>query len=131
MEIRDGLRYTHDHEWIRLEGDAGGTGVIGISDYAQDELGDVVYVALPAVGARLLAGERFGEIESVKTVSELFAPASGEVTAVNEALEERPELVNESPYDEGWLVRISLSEPAQLGALLDAEAYRAELPLAD
>lgn len=128
MEIRDGLRYTHEHEWIRLEGDEG---VIGISDYAQDELGDVVYVALPALGARLVAGERFGEIESVKTVSELFAPATGEVTAVNDALEEHPELVNESPYGDGWLVRIALRDPAQLEALLDAEAYRAEFPLAE
>lgn len=128
MEIRDGLRYTNDHEWIRLERDEG---VIGISDYAQDELGDVVYVALPAVGARLIAGERFGEIESVKTVSELFAPATGEVTAVNEGLEEHPELVNESPYDDGWLVRIALADAAQVDMLLDAEAYRAELPRAE
>ncbi|MEZ4554235.1 MAG: glycine cleavage system protein GcvH [Dehalococcoidia bacterium] len=127
MEIRDSLRYTHEHEWIRLEGDEG---VIGISDYAQDELGDVVYVALPALGTRLVAGQRFGEIESVKTVSELFAPATGEVTAVNEAIEEHPELVNESPYDDGWLVRIVLTDPTQLEELLDAEAYGAELPAA-
>ncbi len=128
MEIRDGLRYTHEHEWIRLEADEG---VIGISDYAQDELGDVVYVALPALGTKLVAGERFGEIESVKTVSELFAPATGEVTAVNEALEEHPELVNASPYDDGWLVTIALSDVAQVDALLDAAAYRTQLPLAD
>ncbi|MGE0226998.1 MAG: glycine cleavage system protein GcvH [Dehalococcoidia bacterium] len=127
MEIRDGLRYTREHEWIRLDGDEG---VIGISDYAQDELGDVVYVALPALGTRLVAGQRFGEIESVKTVSELFAPATGEVTAVNEALEEHPELVNESPYDDGWLVRIVLTDLTQLEELLDAEAYGAELPAA-
>jgi len=127
MEIRDDLRYTHEHEWIRLDGDEG---IIGISDYAQDELGDVVYVALPNLGTRLVAGQRFGEIESVKTVSELFAPATGEVTAVNEALEEHPELVNESPYDDGWLVRIVLTDPTQLEELLDAEAYRAELPAA-
>lgn len=127
MEVRDGLRYTHEHEWIRLEGDEG---VIGISDYAQEELGDVVYVALPNLGTRLVAGQRFGEIESVKTVSELFAPATGEVTAVNEALEEHPELVNESPFEDGWLVRIVLTDPTELESLLDAEGYRAELPAA-
>jgi glycine cleavage system H protein len=128
MEIREGLRYTHEHEWIRLDGDEG---VIGISDYAQDELGDVVYVDLPALGTLLTAGERFGEIESVKTVSELFAPATGEVTAVNEALADQPELVNESPYDDGWMVRIVLTDPTQLESLLDVDAYRAELPATD
>jgi glycine cleavage system H protein len=128
MEIREGLRYTHEHEWIRRDGDEG---VIGISDYAQDELGDVVYVDLPALGTLLTAGERFGEIESVKTVSELFAPATGEVTAVNEALADQPELVNESPYDDGWMVRIVLTDPTQLESLLDVDAYRAELPATD
>jgi glycine cleavage system H protein len=128
MEIRDGLRYTHEHEWIRVDGDEG---VIGISDYAQDELGDVVYVDLPALGTLLTRGERFGEIESVKTVSELFAPATGEVTAVNEALADQPELVNQSPYDDGWMVRIVLADPTQLETLLDADAYRAELPATD
>jgi glycine cleavage system H protein len=128
MEIRNGLRYTHEHEWIRLDGDEA---VIGISDYAQDELGDVVYVDLPALGTLLTLGERFGEIESVKTVSELFAPATGEVTAVNEALADQPELVNQSPYDDGWMLRIVLTDPTQLEALLDADAYRAELPVTD
>jgi glycine cleavage system H protein len=128
MEIREGLRYTHDHEWIRLEGDEG---VIGISDYAQDELGDVVYVDLPGLGTVLTAGEHFGEIESVKTVSELFAPATGEVVAVNEALADQPELVNQSPYDDGWMVRIVLTDPTQLETLLDADGYRAELPVTD
>ena len=127
MEIRDGLRYTRDHEWIRLEGNEG---VIGITDYAQDELGDVVYVDLPALGTLITAGERFGEIESVKTVSELFAPVTGEVTAVNEALAGQPELVNQAPYDGGWMVRVALTDPTQLEALLDADAYRAELPAA-
>jgi glycine cleavage system H protein len=125
MEVRDGLRYTREHEWIRVEGDEG---VIGISAFAQDELGDVVYVDLPAVGTEVSLGGRFGEIESVKTVSELFAPASGTVTAINEALADQPELVNTAPYDEGWMVRIALTDPAQLDALLDADAYRAELP---
>jgi glycine cleavage system H protein len=125
MEIRDGLRYTHDHEWIRLDGDYG---FIGISDYAQDELGDVVYVDLPAIGTLLAMGQRFGEIESVKTVSELFAPVTGEVMEVNEALADQPELVNQSPYDDGWMIRVVLTDPTQLESLLDADAYRAELP---
>lgn len=127
MEIRAGLRYTRDHEWIRLEGDEG---VIGITDYAQDELGDVVYVDLPALGTLITAGERFGEIESVKTVSELFAPVTGEVTAVNEALADQPELVNQASYDGGWMVRVVLTDQTQIEALLDADAYRAELPAA-
>lgn len=127
MEIRAGLRYTRDHEWIRLEGDEG---VIGITDYAQDELGDVVYVDLPALGTLITAGERFGEIESVKTVSELFAPVTGEVTAVNEALADQPELVNQASYDGGWMVRVALTDQTQIEALLDADAYRAELPAA-
>jgi glycine cleavage system H protein len=126
VEIREGIRYTHDHEWIRLDGDEA---VIGISDYAQDELGDVVYVDLPALGTLLTLGARFGEIESVKTVSELFAPATGEVMAINEALADQPELVNQSPYDDGWMVRIVLTDPTQLESLLDADAYRAELPV--
>jgi len=125
MEIRDGLRYTREHEWIRVDCDEG---VIGISDYAQDELGDVVYVNLPALGTLITIGERFGEVESVKTVSELFAPVTGEVTAVNEALADRPELVNQSPYDEGWMLRVVLTDPTQVDALLDADGYRAELP---
>jgi glycine cleavage system H protein len=128
VEIREGIRYTHDHEWIRLDGDEA---VIGISDYAQDELGDVVFVDLPGLGTLLTLGERFGEIESVKTVSEQFAPATGEVTAINEALVDQPELVNHSPYDDGWMVRIVLTDPTELEALLDADAYRAELPVTE
>ena len=125
MEIRDDRRYTSEHEWLLLDG---AEGTIGISDYAQDELGDVVYVALPAVGARITAGATFGEVESVKTVSELFAPVTGEVIAVNEALRDHPEHVNASPYDDGWMVRVRLDDPAQAQALLDAVAYRATLP---
>lgn len=125
MEIRDDRRYTAEHEWLLLDGaDAS----IGISDYAQDELGDVVFVSLPAIGSRITAGASFGEVESVKTVSELFAPVSGEVTALNEALRDRPELVNSSPYDDGWMLRVRLDDPAQADALLDAAAYRATLP---
>lgn len=125
MEIRDDRRYTSEHEWLLLDG---AEGTIGISDYAQDELGDVVYIALPVVGARITAGTTFGEVESVKTVSELFAPVTGEVVAVNEALRDHPEHVNSSPYDEGWMVRVRLDDPAQAEALLDAAAYRATLP---
>jgi glycine cleavage system H protein len=125
MEIPAGLRYTRDHEWLRLEGDEG---TVGITEYAQDELGDVVFVQLPATGSSLTAGMAFGEIESVKTVSELFAPASGEVLAVNTALTDHPELVNESPYADGWMVRIRVTEVAQLDELLDAAAYQATLP---
>jgi len=124
-DVRNDRRYTRDHEWLRVDGDAG---VVGITGYAEDELGDVVFVQLPATGSRVTAGTPFGEIESVKTVSELFAPVTGEVLAVNEALTEHPELVNDSPYDDGWMIRIHLDDPAEAEALLDAEAYRATLP---
>lgn len=119
------LRFTSEHEWVRREG---GAGVVGITAFAQSELGDVVYLDLPAVGARVTAGRRFGEVESVKTVSELFAPVSGEVIAVNEALGEHPELVNSDPYGAGWLVRVQLTDAGELDALLDAAAYAALLP---
>ena len=125
MDIREDRRYTSEHEWLLLQG---AEGTIGISDYAQDELGDVVYVSLPAVGARMTAGSPFGEVESVKTVSELFAPVTGEVTAVNEALRDHPEHVNASPFDDGWMVRVRLDDPAEAESLLDAAAYRATLP---
>lgn len=125
MEIPGDRRYTTEHEWLRAEG---AEAVIGITEYAQDELGDVVFVQLPSIGSRVSAGAAFGEIESVKTVSELFAPAGGEVIAVNEALTEHPELVNDSPYDTGWMVRIRLDDPAAVNSLLDAGAYRTTLP---
>jgi glycine cleavage system H protein len=125
MEIRDDRRYTADHEWLLLDG---GEATIGITDYAQDELGDVVYVAVPTIGARLTAKRPFGEVESVKTVSELFAPVSGEVIAVNEALMEHPEYVNSSPYDDGWMIRVHLDESSEVDGLLDAAGYRATLP---
>ena len=125
MEIPADRRYTRDHEWLRVFDNEG---VIGITEYAQDELGDVVFVQLPGAGGKISAGAAFGEIESVKTVSELFAPASGEVIDVNTQLGEHPELVNESPYADGWMLRIRLDDPAQAAALLDAEAYRATLP---
>ena len=102
--------------------------MIGITDFAQDQLGDVVYLDLPAEGDEVRAGERFGEVESVKTVSDLYAPISGKVLAANGELEEQPELVNDSPYDEGWLIRVRIADEAELDDLLDADAYRAQLP---
>ncbi len=128
LDAPDGLLYTRDHEWLRLDGAAPDEAVVGVTAFAQDQLGDVVYLDLPAAGDALTAGERFGEIESVKTVSDLYAPVSGEAIAVNEALIERPELVNSSPYGEGWLLRVRLSDASELEALLDAAAYRALLP---
>jgi glycine cleavage system H protein len=116
------LRYTREHEWIRVED---GTGTIGITDYAQDQLGDIVFVDLPGPGATLKYMEKFGEIESVKAVSELFSPVSGEVIEVNAALADNPQFVNESPYGEGWMLRVRLSEPAELDRLLTAEEYDA------
>lgn len=121
MDVPDGLRYTDDHEWLRVEGDAG---VVGITGYAADQLGDVVFVELPAVGARFERGRTFGVVESVKAVSDLFAPVAGEVVEVNPALADQPELVNSEPYGAGWLVRLRLSDPAQADALKDAAAYR-------
>ena len=117
------LKYTKDHEWIRISGD---TAEIGITDYAQQQLGDVVYVDLPEVGRAISAGESFGSIESVKAVSELFAPMSGEVVAVNPALKDKPESVNTDPHAT-WMVRVRLSDPAAAGALLDARQYEAAI----
>ena len=124
MEIPDGLRYTDDHEWLRVEG---GEGVVGITAYAAGELGDVVFVELPAVGRKVSESQTFGVIESVKTASDLYSPAAGEVIAVNEALADRPELVNDDPYGEGWLIKIRLSEPGEADGLLDVAAYKALL----
>ena len=126
--IPDDLRYTSDHEWLRRDDANPDEAVIGITDFAQDQLGDVVYLDLPAEGDDVSAGDRFGEIESVKTVSDLYAPISGEVLAANGELEEQPELVNDSPYDEGWLIRVRIADESELDDLLDADAYRAQLP---
>ncbi len=115
----DALKYTKDHEWISLAGDVGR---VGITDFAQQQLGDVVYVELPEVGTTVAQGQSFGTIESVKAVSELFAPVSGEVVEVNGALKDKPELVNTQPHD-AWMVAIKLSDPGEAGALLDASAY--------
>jgi glycine cleavage system H protein len=120
VDIPETLRYSEDHEWLRTEG---GEGVIGITAYAADELGDVVFVELPQVGRRLARGEVFGVIESVKTASDLFAPVAGEVIAVNEALGDDPELVNSEPYGGGWMVRLRLDDAAAAEELMDAAAY--------
>ena len=114
------LKYTKEHEWVRMEGD---TGTVGITDYAQDQLGDIVFVDLPSAGTTVSQMQKFGEIESVKAVSELFSPVSGEVSEVNTALADQPELVNDSPYGEGWMLRIRLSEPAEIDQLLTAQEY--------
>ncbi|SDK01161.1 glycine cleavage system protein GcvH [Microbulbifer yueqingensis] len=123
-EIRNELKYLSSHEWARLEED--GTVTVGISDHAQDALGDVVYVETPEVGATLAAGDEAGVVESVKAASDIYAPVSGEVVEVNEALEDAPETVNSSPYDEGWFYRVKPSDTSELDKLLDADAYRAE-----
>ena len=117
------LKYSKDHEWVRINGE---TADIGITDYAQQQLGDVVYVDLPEVGRRLNAGESFGSIESVKAVSELFSPVSGEVIEVNPDLKEHPEAVNTTPHD-AWMVRVRLTDPAATGGLMDHAQYEALL----
>jgi glycine cleavage system H protein len=115
-------RYTKDHEWIKVSGE---TGTIGITDYAQHGLGDVVFVELPAVGTHIAAGKIFGTIESVKAVSEIYAPVSGEVIETNTALTKAPEIVNSDPHGAAWLVKIKLSKPAEVSGLMDAAAYQA------
>lgn len=121
MDVPENLRYSDDHEWALLEGQRVR---IGITDYAQDALGDVVFVDLPDVGATVTAGEPFGEVESTKSVSELFSPVDGEVVEVNGELGDSPELVNTDPYGAGWLIVVEPRDPAQLDSLLDADAYR-------
>ena len=113
-------RYTKDHEWIKVEGSVG---TIGITDYAQSELGDVVFAELPKVGATMKAGESFGTIESVKAVSEIFTPVSGEITEINSKLVDTPEIINKDPHGSAWLVKIRLSDPKEVSALMDAAAY--------
>ncbi len=121
MEAPDDLKYSKEHEWVRIEGD---TGVIGISDYAQGELGDVVYVELPEIGKELKSGDPFGTIEAVKAVSELFCPVSGEVTEVNDKLEGDPALINQTPYGDGWMIKLKLANPDELSGLMDAAGYK-------
>ncbi len=120
MKFPEDLKYTKDHEWIRASGD---TGTIGITDYAQGELGDIVFLEFPTVGKKVKQGESFGTIEAVKAVSSLFAPVSGEVTEVNPALEKAPELVNKEPYSSGWMIRVKISDKRELNKLLDAAVY--------
>jgi glycine cleavage system H protein len=121
MKIPENLKYTREHEWIRVEGDEI---VIGVTDFAQGELGDVVFIEIETEGETLSRGDTFGTIEAVKTVSDLYMPVDGDVLEVNPALEDTPELVNSKPYDEGWMVRVKVSDPSQLDDLLDADAYR-------
>ncbi|MBK7411020.1 MAG: glycine cleavage system protein GcvH [Ignavibacteria bacterium] len=121
MNFPADLKYTTDHEWIRVEGDVG---TIGVTDHAQGELGDVVYVDIPDSSATVAKGDTFGSIEAVKTVADLYAPVSGEIIEVN-AVNAAPEAVNKEPYDGGWLVKIKLSDPSELDALLNVDAYKA------
>jgi glycine cleavage system H protein len=121
MAYPAGFKYTKDHEWIELEGDRG---TVGITDYAQQQLGDVVYVDLPEVGATLKQGQSFGTIESVKAVSELYSPVSGEVAEVNTALKDKPEMTNKDPHA-SWMVVLKLTNPGEVGELLDATQYQA------
>ena len=121
MNFPDNLKYTADHEWIRAEGQFGW---VGITDYAQSELGDIVYIEIPAVGTKVEKGKSFGTIEAVKAVSDLFAPATGEIAEINVGVKDHPEIVNKDPYGAGWMVKIIISDPAQLSTLLDVQAYK-------
>jgi len=120
MEFPDDLKYTKDHEWCRVQG---GRAVVGITDHAQDQLGDIVYVELPDVGDQVKKGEAFGVVESTKAVSELFAPVSGKVVEVNDPLTDAPETINEDPYEEGWMIQVEMSSPAEANDLLAAAGY--------
>ena len=123
----DDLKYTSEHEWVRSAAEAGSSVRVGITDYAQEALGDIVYVSLPEVGADLDTGSAIGELESTKSVSDVFAPLSGTVTAVNEALDGTPELVNSDPYGEGWLFELTPADASAVDALMDAAAYQASV----
>lgn len=120
MDFPQELKYTKDHEWIRVDGEIG---IVGITEYAQSELGDVVFVELPDIGTKLEQGKQFGTIEAVKTVSDLYAPVSGEVLEINAALKDSPELVNKEPYSGGWMLKIKISNKGELDNLLDASKY--------
>ena len=124
MNFPNTVRYTSEHEWIRVEGDEA---YVGITDYAQSELGEIVFVDVPTVGEQVAQGEVFGSVEAVKTVSDLNMPASGEVLELNSELEDHPELVNNDPYGAGWMIRVHLSDPSELDSLMDAAAYEASL----
>lgn len=122
MNIPENLKYTSEHEWIRVEGSEA---YVGITDYAQGELGEIVFVDIQTEGEQLAAGDTFGSVEAVKTVSDLFMPVAGQVLEVNAALEAQPELVNSDPYGQGWMVKVIIDDPSELEALLDAKAYAA------
>ncbi len=124
MNIPENLKYTKDHEWLRVEGD---TAIIGITDFAQGELGDIVFVEVETVGETMDQGEVFGTVEAVKTVSDLFLPVGGEVLEFNEGLEDEPELINSDPYGKGWIVKVKMTNPAEAEELLSAEDYNAEI----
>jgi glycine cleavage system H protein len=121
MNFPDKLQYTKDHEWIRIEGD---TAYVGITDFAQKELGDIVYVDITAVGKELKAGEVFGTVEAVKTVSDLFIPISGKILEVNSAIQDEAAIVNTDPYEKGWMIKMSVSNKNEISALLTADAYK-------
>ena len=121
MNIPSNLKYTKDHEWVKIDGD---TATIGITDFAQGELGDIVYVDVDTLDDTVEEGDVFGSVEAVKTVSDLFMPLTGEVIELNDALEDDPELVNSDPYEKGWMIKLEISDESQLEGLLDAEAYK-------
>ncbi len=121
MEIKENLSYTNDHEWIKIDGN---TALVGITDFAQSELGDIVFIEVETIGEDLNKNEVFGTVEAVKTVSDLFIPVSGKVLEFNSSLEDNPELVNESPYEEGWIVKMEISNLDEISDLLDSKAYK-------
>jgi glycine cleavage system H protein len=121
MNVPENLLYTDQHEWVLLEEDIA---TVGITDYAQSELGDIVFLELPSVGSKVTRGDAFGSIEAVKAVSDMFAPISGEVVEVNDTLSETPELVNQSPFDKGWMIRVRISDESEQESLLTPEAYK-------
>jgi glycine cleavage system H protein len=120
-QVPDGLRYSKEHEWVKLEGE---NGRIGITDHAQDELTEIVFVELPKIGKKVKKGDALGVVESVKTVSDIYSPVSGEVIDTNKALEDSPQLINQSPYDKGWFALIKLAEPSEVSGLMDAASYK-------
>lgn len=124
MEFPDELKYTEEHEWVMVEGDLA---IIGITDFAQDALGDVVFVELPEVGTAVTAGKAFGVVESVKAVSDVYAPVSGTIEEINEELPDAPEVINTSPYGDGWMIKVRISDAKELDALMDAAAYQAHI----
>ena len=120
MEIRENLKYTKDHEWISIDGDIA---TVGITDFAQSELGDIVYVEVDTIDENLNKDDVFGTVEAVKTVSDLFIPVSGEILEFNKSLDDNPELINESPYDEGWIIKMKVEDSGQISELLDSKSY--------